>query len=107
MVKVFCNNCIIALIAVLLLLETVEAQEVKGNMEQLYIRQMSVCKEEIQNEHIVVYICKKRHRYACCRVHRSRHRKTGLVVDDLTCGYCDGQHKIYHKAEYQPKSKLL
>lgn len=32
MVKVFCNNCIIALIAVLLLLETVEAQEVKGNM---------------------------------------------------------------------------
>ena len=32
MVKVFCNNCIIALIAVLLLLERVEAQEVKGNM---------------------------------------------------------------------------
>ena len=32
MAKVFCNNCIIALLAVMIILGEVEAKEVKGNL---------------------------------------------------------------------------
>ena len=76
-------------------------------MKQLYIWQVSIRQKEIQNEHIVINVCKKGHRHTGRRIHRSCHGKTRLIVDKLTCGNSHRQYEIYHKAEYKPQSQLL